>query len=60
MPLYDFKCIVCDRVTEQRQKYDDPFPSCEACGNSTERLISSAHFILKGGGWFKDGYDKKT
>lgn len=26
------------------------------CGGECKRLISKTSFILKGGGWFKDGY----
>lgn len=60
MPLYDFKCIVCDCVLERRQKHEEPNPDCEECGNPTERLITNTSFVLKGEGWYKDGYSKKT
>jgi len=26
------------------------------CGGATKRLISRTEFVLKGGGWYKDGY----
>tara|TARA_R110000824_G_scaffold244248_5_gene432996 strand:+ start:111 stop:296 length:186 start_codon:yes stop_codon:yes gene_type:complete len=60
MPLYDFKCTSCEHVFEIRQKYKDPSPLCEECDEPTERLISSTSFVLKGGGWYKDGYSKTS
>ena len=60
MPLYDFKCIDCEYVFEIRQKYDDPNPCCEKCDGSTERLITNTSFVLKGEGWYKDGYTKSS
>jgi putative FmdB family regulatory protein len=46
------------RITE------DALKDCPSCGKpSLQRLISSGNFMLKGGGWYKDGYgsqkDKK-
>ena len=34
--------------------------SCPLCGDSCERIIDLSAFQLKGGGWFRDGYVKKT
>ena len=58
MPIYDFKCKSCEHTFEVLQKYSDDNPPCEECGKDTERLISKTSFILKGGGWYKDGYSK--
>ena len=58
MPLYDFKCTECEHVFEIIQKYTDPHPKCEECGEPTIRIISSTSFALKGDGWYKDGYTK--
>ena len=33
---------------------------CPLCGDSCERIIDLSAFQLKGGGWFRDGYIKKT
>jgi putative FmdB family regulatory protein len=60
MPLYDFKCTVCEHIFEQRQKYKDPNPACEECNSATEKLITGTSFVLKGGGWYKDGYSKSN
>lgn len=38
-------------------KVSDPPPACTACGDaSVERKVSQTSFVLKGGGWYKDGY----
>jgi putative FmdB family regulatory protein len=58
MPTYDFKCSECECVFEVFQKYSDENPPCEECGKETERLISRTSFVLKGDGWYKDGYSK--
>lgn len=66
MPLYEYKCPECGDVVEHLQGYDDPAPNCEkGCENKdtkkpikTKRLISQTSFQLKGGGWYKDGYQK--
>jgi len=58
MPLYDFQCIDCEYIFEIRQEYSDLSPHCEKCNGPTERLITNTSFILKGDGWYKDGYSK--
>lgn len=60
MPLYDFKCSKCEHVFELIQKYLDPHPHCEKCGEPTIKIISNTTFILKGGGWYKDGYSSEA
>ena len=60
MPVYDFKCSECEYIFEITQKYLDPNPPCEKCGESTIRIISQSSFILKGDGWYKDGYSSNT
>ena len=58
MPTYDYECTqghtfeVVQRITE------DPLTRCRVCKAKAKRLISSANFILKGGGWYSDGYSR--
>jgi putative FmdB family regulatory protein len=56
--LYEYVCKRCDREFVEEQKMSDPkIETCEKCGGSVERQISGAPlFILKGSGWYKDGY----
>ncbi len=58
MPLYDYGCQGCGHQFEVQQKLaDDPLKNCPACGKALlEKIISAAAFVLKGGGWYKDGY----
>ena len=65
MPIYEFQCPSCKRVSEAIMKVDDPpliCGDCEAKGLPCEmnKLLSKGGtFILKGGGWYADGYSKK-
>lgn len=69
MPIYEYECEKCKRTFEEDQKISDPkLTTCELvsrdplddgakCGGPVKRLISGpASFVLKGGGWAKDGY----
>ena len=58
MPLYDFKCEECDYIFELIQKHSDDNPQCIKCAKDTKKIISKTSFILKGDGWYKDGYSK--
>jgi putative FmdB family regulatory protein len=61
MPTYDYICPVCDFESEivhsitSEQKY-----ACPICKDvDLKRLISNPNFVLKGQGWYKDGYSTK-
>ena len=58
MPLYDYACDSCGHRLEVQQKLsEDPLTLCPNCqGEHLRRLISATAFVLKGGGWYKDGY----
>ncbi|MBI4366322.1 MAG: zinc ribbon domain-containing protein [Deltaproteobacteria bacterium] len=57
MPMYEYVCSQCNQHTEIIQKFSDtPLSHCPSCGGPMSRLISPSGFILKGGGWYKDGY----
>lgn len=66
MPMYEYRCESCDNQFELRQKFSDPpATECPNCGGPVTKLISSAAFALKGGGWHSEGYgsssaDKKS
>ena len=61
MPIYEYKCNACGEVFEAIQKFSDkPLKKCSRCGaRKVEKLISQSSFVLKGGGWHKDGYSTK-
>ncbi|MEK6726674.1 MAG: FmdB family zinc ribbon protein [Deltaproteobacteria bacterium] len=57
MPTYDYLCSKCGHEFEVQQKMSDsPINICEKCGGEVTKLISSGNFLLKGGGWYADGY----
>ena len=57
MPMYEYRCESCDNQFELRQKFSDPpATECPQCGGPVSKLISSAAFALKGGGWHSEGY----
>ncbi len=57
MPIYEYECQKCKKVTEAWQSIsDEPLASCPDCHGSLKKLISSSSFQLKGGGWYADGY----
>jgi putative FmdB family regulatory protein len=58
MPTYEYECQACGRQMEAVQRITEPpLVDCPACNQPRlQRLISGTSFILKGGGWYKDGY----
>jgi putative FmdB family regulatory protein len=57
MPLYEYKCLQCERHTEKIQKFSDPeITVCPHCGGTLERVITAPAISFKGGGWYADGY----
>ncbi len=58
MPIYEYVCEACGRLTEVMQKVNDPPPgACPGCGEARlSKLVSRTSFQLKGGGWYSDLY----
>src|SRR5277367_1251106 len=57
MPLYEYKCISCQKHVEKIQKFSDPeITVCPHCGGTLERVVSAPAIAFKGGGWYADGY----
>lgn len=55
MPLYVYKCPDCGQTVEKLAKYADPDPTCPVCEKRMAKAPARTSFVLKGGGWFKDG-----
>jgi putative FmdB family regulatory protein len=56
---YEYLCTACDHEWEAEQRISEaPLEVCPACGGRTaKRQVSGgAGFLLKGGGWYADGY----
>ena len=57
MPLYEYKCINCNRHIEKIQKFSDPeITTCPHCEGQLERVLSAPAVTFKGGGWYADLY----
>ena len=58
MPTYEYKCRACGHVFEIIQKITEPpLKKCPKCKKpKAERQIIGGNFILKGSGWYSDGY----
>jgi len=59
MPIYEYICESCHYELEVIQKISEPqLKDCPQCNKpSLKRKASMSAFHLKGGGWYKDGYD---
>ena len=61
MPLYTYQCYECMNIQEVMRSVKDRDKSvaCDRCMVASERIMDLSDFQLKGGGWYKDGYNKK-
>lgn len=62
MPIYEYLCAKCSHEFERKQRItDDPVKTCPECrSRRVKRLISQTSFVLKGSGWYADGYGNKA
>jgi putative FmdB family regulatory protein len=57
MPIYEFECPKCEAIRELRLPYEHEAVLCETCEDQIMvKIISRGSFLLKGKGWFRDGY----
>lgn len=57
MPIYEYVCESCGKLTEVMQKVSDPPPKkCECGSKKLAKVMSKTSFRLKGGGWYSDLY----
>ena len=58
MPIYEYECNKCGHGFEREQSMSEPpvktCPKCKA--RKVTKLIPRSSFVLKGGGWYADGY----
>ena len=61
MPLYEYRCLKCDRHTDKIEKVDGPhLKKCPHCGGKVESVITAPSIQFKGSGWYVNDYGKKT
>lgn len=56
MPTYEYECSKGHHFEVEQSINDEPLKRCKVCRAKVQRLISASHFILKGSGWYADGY----
>ena len=61
MPTYEYACEACENTWEAEQRITEPaLKDCPKCNEpKARRLISGSRFVLKGSGWYADGYGSK-
>jgi putative FmdB family regulatory protein len=62
MPTYEYACEACGNEWEAEQRItENALKDCPKCGEpKARRLISGSRFLLKGGGWYADGYGSSS
>jgi putative FmdB family regulatory protein len=60
VPIYEYQCDSCSYRFEIKQSIKDAsLTTCERCGKSLRRLISSPGIMFKGSGWYVTDYSDK-
>ncbi|MEA2787161.1 MAG: hypothetical protein QOF71_3265 [Candidatus Eremiobacteraeota bacterium] len=53
MPLYDYRCRACSKVTEVRHGFREGHQvACPECGGELARVFSPAGIVFKGSGFY--------
>jgi len=62
MPIYEYACESCGKVTEKLVGIsgDNGSIDCPECNAKAVKIMSASAFHLKGGGWYSQGYAKDT
>ena len=56
MPTYEYECKNGHEFEVEQRITDEPLKRCRLGRARARRLISRSSFILKGSGWYSDGY----
>ena len=61
MPLYEYRCLKCDRHTDKIENVNGPhLKKCPHCGGKVESVITAPAIQFKGSGWYVTDYGRKT
>jgi putative FmdB family regulatory protein len=62
MALYEYMCDHCNKITTRSFDINSDIDEikCDYCGKKAKKIISHSTFILKGGGWYAEGYSKSN
>jgi putative FmdB family regulatory protein len=60
VPLYEYKCLKCGRLTEKIEGVSGPYlKKCPKCGGKVESVITAPSIQFKGSGWYVTDYASK-
>ena len=61
MPLYEYKCTKCGKLTEKIEKVSGPhLKKCPHCGGRVESVLTAPAIQFKGSGWYVTDYAGKS
>jgi putative FmdB family regulatory protein len=61
MPIYEYLCTSCGKVTEALQRIaDPPLTVCPHCQGTLRKQLSAPAFQFKGSGWYVTDYARKS
>ena len=60
MPTYEYECNKGHQFEVVQRISEEPLRTCKVCRSRARRLISATNFILKGSGWYSDGYSSSN
>ena len=61
MPLYEYKCLKCGRLTEKIEPVAGPhLKKCPHCSGKVESVLSAPAIQFKGSGWYVTDYAGKS
>lgn len=61
MPLFEYKCLNCERRIEVLLDADEPEPKCcPDCSGKLKRLMGVPGLIFKGSGFYATDYARKS
>src|SRR5258708_12366628 len=61
VPLYEYKCLKCGRLTEKIENVSGPhLKKCPHCGGKAEAVITAPSIQFKAGRWYVTAYGAKA
>jgi putative FmdB family regulatory protein len=57
--IYVYECKPCEKQIEIMAPIQHDKPVCDECKQEMDKKICATSFILKGSGWYRDGYSSK-
>ena len=61
MPLYEYKCLKCEKHTDKIEPVAGPhLKKCPHCGGKVESVITAPAIKFKGSGWYVTDYAGKS